>query len=276
MRIVLISDSHVTAKTSCFSENLKAARQWIEAMRPDHVVHLGDITADGVADPAEFALAWALFDGMAIPMHWLPGNHDIGDNLGSAKEPPIDGARLADFRAAFGADYWSFEALGWRIIGLNALLIGSGLPEERAQSDWLDRMLETRAENLGVMLHKPFFRNSSDDREEHVRYLPVAARLQMEQRLAAHNVRFVAAGHTHQLRRLRFGGIEHVWVPSIAFVIPDSLQETVGRKIVGAMVLELTEDGYSFAFVEPPFAVQHNLRDFPDVYPELLSHLRGQ
>ena len=276
MRIVLISDSHVTAKTSRFSENLKATRRWIEAMRPDHVVHLGDITADGMGDPAEFALAKALFDGMAIPMHWLPGNHDVGENLGSAKEPPVDVARLADFRSVFGADYWSFEAPGWQIIGLNALLIGSGLAEERVQSDWLDRMLETRAANLGLMLHKPFFRNSSDDREEHVRYLPVTARRDMEQRLAAHNLRFVAAGHTHQLRRLRSDAVEHVWVPSIAFVIPDGLQETIGRKIVGAMVLELTKDGYSFAFVEPPFAVQYNLGDFPELYPELLSHKHAQ
>ena len=50
MRIVLVSDTHLTPRTAAFTENWSAVARWIESTKPDLVVHLGDIPANGASD----------------------------------------------------------------------------------------------------------------------------------------------------------------------------------------------------------------------------------
>lgn len=131
---------------------------WITESTPDLVVHLGDITADGVSDPAELDAAFAIFAALARPMRFLPGNHDIGDNpleTGPPPEHPLDLGRRAHYRRVFGPDRWALEAGAWRIVGLNAQLFGTCLDEETAQVDWLDAELRAARGPVGVLLHNP-------------------------------------------------------------------------------------------------------------------------
>ena len=57
--------------------------------------------------------------------------------LGPAPKPPIAEAHRQQFRNIIGEDHWSFEAAGWRFIGLNSLVMNSGLAFEAEQFDWL-------------------------------------------------------------------------------------------------------------------------------------------
>ena len=41
----------------------------------------------------------------------------------------------------FGADRFAFDAGGWRVLGINAQLLGYGLPQEAEQDAWLDAEL---------------------------------------------------------------------------------------------------------------------------------------
>ncbi|WP_233559808.1 metallophosphoesterase family protein [Oleomonas cavernae] len=120
----------------------------------------------------------------------------------------------------FGPDRWSFRAGAWQILGLNAQLFGTGLDEEEAQFAWIEAALGTSAGPLGVMLHKPLFRNGPADDEIHGRYVPAAPRRRLLELLARRDLRFVVAGHTHQTRQIEVDGVEHVWAPSCAFIIP--------------------------------------------------------
>jgi 3',5'-cyclic AMP phosphodiesterase CpdA len=61
MRVVLISDTHLTPRAAAFTDNWSVVARWIEAARPDLVVHLGDITADGASDLDELVAARAVF-----------------------------------------------------------------------------------------------------------------------------------------------------------------------------------------------------------------------
>ncbi|RJF80448.1 hypothetical protein D3874_25270 [Oleomonas cavernae] len=94
-----------------FGDNWLAIKAWIASMRPDMVVHLGDITAYGDEDPAELAQAFQALNSGDWEKRFLPGNHDMGDNrrgpawLGTATGRPRASAALP---RVFGPDRWSF------------------------------------------------------------------------------------------------------------------------------------------------------------------------
>lgn len=282
MRIVLLSDTHVAARAGAFNANVQAALQWIRVARPDLVIHLGDITADAVAADGELEFAARQFESVAAPLYFLPGNHDIGDNPaapGRTAEPPLSSARLSEYRNVLGSDWWSIRRGGWHIIGLNASLFATADAEEERQFAWLESQLAHGTGPLGVLLHKPLFRDGRADREIHDRYVPWEVRERLLRMLEARDLRFVLSGHTHQARRLQVDSVEHIWVPSTSFCIPDALQEPIGTKIVGVGVLDLghNADGgtYRFEFVSPPGVMRHNLLDHPEVYP-VVAQLRAK
>jgi 3',5'-cyclic AMP phosphodiesterase CpdA len=272
--VVLVSDTHLSSKDRLLVENWSATARWIELARPDLVVHLGDITANGAHEDGELVFAREVFRQTGTDVCFLPGNHDIGDHApgptpGLDAEHPFDPVRLDEFRALFGPDRWALDLGGWRLIGLNAPLMGTGLPEEAAQSAWLAQALRGHAGPLGVFLHKPLFRDALDEDEVHTRYVPRPARQALMAALAGCELRFVAAGHTHQVRKVVRDGVEHVWAPSTAFTVPDFRQEIIGEKLVGVMTLHLSDAGHSFSHIIPAGMKPHSLMAFEHIYPAL-------
>ena len=276
MKIALITDTHLAAITTDFVANCRAAMAWIEAANVDLVIHLGDITADAIEAPHQIEEARAVLGDLAVPLLCVPGNHDIGDNpvpgLNSSHKP-LDPDMLARYRAAFGPDRWVHRAAGWTLIGLNAQAFGTGHEEEHAQLAWLYRTLAETAGPVGLFQHKPWFRYASGDTELHGRYVPLAQRLTLAGAFARHDLRFVATGHTHQARDLRVEGVEHRWVPSTAFIVPDAMQERIGVKRVGLAVLTLDVEGHRFELVQPESMACHDLADYQALFPKVRAAL---
>ncbi|MBV9509038.1 MAG: metallophosphoesterase [Caulobacteraceae bacterium] len=278
MRIALVSDTHFDSNDQLLVENWRAVERWLRTTSPDLVVHLGDITAKGSADETELRFARDVLAGSSFAIHAIPGNHDIGDcptRMGQTPEEPLVPERLADYRRLFGPDRWRIEADGWRLIGLNALLMATGLAEEEAQFEWLAQALAQGDGPVGVFLHKPLFRDHIDEDIVHLRYVAKPARLRLMSILSGHDVRFVAAGHTHQVRRRHQAGIDHVWAPSTAYTVPDFRQEPIGEKRVGVMTLELDASACHFTHLVPSGLTEYSLMDFPHIYPALIA-LRKQ
>ncbi|SEE84051.1 Calcineurin-like phosphoesterase [Rhizobiales bacterium GAS191] len=274
MKLILVSDTHLARRAACCCDNWNIVAKAIRHERPDGVVHLGDICADGVGTDGELEDAAALFTDLGAPIRFLPGNHDIGGNpleRGASSEHPLELGRLAEYRRLFGADHWAFEAEGWQVIGLDAQLFNTATDEEEAQFAWLERELRAHAGPLGLMLHKPLFRHGPADTESHIRFVPATARRRLLSLAAGRDLRFVVSGHVHQARRLEVEGVEHVWAPSTAFCIPDAMQERIGEKRVGMLRLELTAAEHRFEDVLPAGLVRHNLLDYPEVYPEIAA-----
>ena len=240
------------------------------AEAPDLTVHLGDITVDGVKDPREFEHARALSANWPTPLHFLPGNHDIGDNPpgpGIAASEPLRPARLADYRAAFGPDRWALHRDGWGLIGLDAQLLGTGTDEEAEQWSWLAATLaRTYGQPTLLFLHKPLFQDSPADETPHQRYVPVAARRRLRD-LFGGGLRAVVSGHVHQYRDRAVDGARHLWLPSTAFFLPDELQDRVGEKVTGIGMIELAPEHLRFHLVCPEGVVRHSALDHP-VYPK--------
>lgn len=272
MRIALISDTHLAAKAHDFVANCQAAIGWVRDWGADLVIHLGDISADGIEAPHELDEAADILAAIDAPLLCVPGNHDVGDNPTpglTSTHGPFDPVMLARFRRLFGADRWSVEASGWTLIGLNAQLFATASTEESEQFAWLEAEVARSRLPIGLFLHKPWFRDTIDEAVVHSRYVPHGARARLADLVPSGRLRFVASGHTHQARRQSVAGVEHVWVPSTAFVIPDSMQERIGEKRVGLATLTLDDGACRLDHVVPDILRRNDLGDYADIFPKI-------
>jgi 3',5'-cyclic AMP phosphodiesterase CpdA len=272
MKIALVTDSHLSPRDALLAENWAAVDRWMGAVGVDLAIHLGDITADGAADAQELAHARRLIGASGRDVLFLPGNHDIGDGpaeVDPSHEPALGPERLAAYRQVFGPDWWSLGLEGWQIVGLNTQLLGAGGEEEARQWAWLEDTLASGEGPLGVMCHKPLRVFGLPLAATPGRYPPAAARRRLAALLARRDLRFVVSGHTHQALNFSEAGVEHVWAPSCAFVIPDAIQAVVGEKRVGAVLLDLHPGGHAFAVAEPADLIRHELFDLEHLYAQV-------
>jgi 3',5'-cyclic AMP phosphodiesterase CpdA len=258
-RLTQISDTHLTQRLPELTENFERVSRHIDATRPDLVINTGDVAFDGPTSPDDLSFARTLHDGLAAPCRYLPGNHDVGDNptiVGPPPSQPVTDRDCQRFLAAFGEDRWSFEAAGWHFIGLNSMVMNTGLPGEAEQFDWLAaRLAATHGRPVAVFLHKPLFLNSPEDPElvaTSIRYVPMPARSRLVQMFGSVDVRLVASGHVHQRRDFSYGRMRHIWAPAVGFVISDKRQEVIGLKEVGLVEYRFRPDSFEVRYVKPP------------------------
>ena len=248
-RLTQISDTHLGRRFPGLVENFHRVCEHIDARRPDVVINTGDVSFDGPTSRDDVAFARGLHDALPVPCRHLPGNHDIGDNptaIGPAPSPPVDEAHRQQFCDVIGEDHWRFEAAGWCFIGLNSLVMNSGLAFEAEQFDWLASALShANGRPVALFLHKPLFLNLPDDPETvdtSIRYVPQPARQRLIEMLAGVDLRLVASGHVHQRRDFTYRHTRHVWAPSAGFVINDQRQVRIGIKETGLVEYRVQPD----------------------------------
>jgi 3',5'-cyclic AMP phosphodiesterase CpdA len=143
-RIVILSDIHLSPTHGFFWENWCVAREFADAVKADAVIVNGDLAINGPDSDAEIAFAAAALGKLRTPVMALPGNHNVGDEPpGQDSDQIIDEDRLTRWDSSFATDCWALDTGGWRLVGVNAQLFGSGLAREHAQDHWLDEQLST-------------------------------------------------------------------------------------------------------------------------------------
>ena len=159
-RIVQVADIHLSAGQEHHLDNWLKVAGWIGRERPDLVVVNGDLIMGDPDNDADYAFARAHIGQLPVPCRYLPGNHDIGDNVISGKMAKrVTDTRRARFIAHFGEERWAFEAAGWGFVGLNSQLLGSnGQAAEAEQWTWLTHTLDSFSNGpVALFLHKPLF-----------------------------------------------------------------------------------------------------------------------
>ena len=143
-----------------------------------------------------------------IPLYSVSGNHDL-HNVPTAQT-------LADYRGAFGPDWYSVEHGGCRFIVLNSTLISrpDNLPgESQAQWDWLISQLEQAAaeESTHIILfqHHSWFISHPEETDQFFNIPQVRRRVYLDL-FRQHGVRAAFAGHYHRNAYARDGGLEMV------------------------------------------------------------------
>src|SRR5262245_56574466 len=84
MRIALIADTHLSARSPECVANWHAAARAIGRLGVERTVHLGDITLDAQTHRSELAFAADLVQRWPTPILCVPGNHDLGDGSGAS------------------------------------------------------------------------------------------------------------------------------------------------------------------------------------------------
>ncbi len=271
-RLTQISDPHVARRQPKLIENFHRVSEYINAKRPDLVVNSGDLVLDGPARRDDLEFVKTLHDALPVACRYLPGNHDIGDNptqVGPPPSQPVTEQSRQAFLSIFGEDRWRFDAAGWRFIGLNSLVMNTGLASEAEQFDWLASQLSsTNGKPVVLFLHKPLYLNSPDDPElvaTSIRYVPMPARSHLVEMLRAVDLRLVASGHIHQRRDFTFGHIRHIWAPSAGFIISDARQEVIGIKEVGLVEYRFQPNGFEVRHVRAPGQIDVHLDTLIDM-----------
>ncbi len=265
-RLTQISDTHLTRRHQSLTDNFHRVSEYIDATRPDLVVNSGDLAFDAPTNADDLGFARELHGALPVECRYLPGNHDVGDNptkFGPGPSDLVTELRLQAFATAFGEDRWSFEAAGWCFIGLNSLVMNTGLASEAGQFEWLASQLSsTDGKPVALFLHKPLYLNAPDDPElaaSAIRYVPIPARGLLVEMLRAVDLRLVASGHVHQRRDFTYRQLRQVWAPSAGFIISDKRQEVIGTKEVGLVEYRFQPDGFEVRHVKAPGQVDVDL-----------------
>ena len=211
---VQITDSHFGS-----GDNDARMQQTVDAinalpMKIEFVVHTGDITADNILNERVVATATSTLARIRVPVHWLPGNHDI-----LAKNP---GPTLSVYTNAFGPLCSRFENNGVVFLLLDTEPLRKPIRIEGYDPmSWLSSALkEAGGKPVVICHHTPpvddFYGNrmhpgwNKDARERWQRLLNSA------------NVKAVLAGHFHR--------DELHWLGDVPLYVASSVADYWGRQ----------------------------------------------
>jgi Icc protein len=268
-RLAHISDPHLSAERPFFVDNFARVAAHIAADPPDLVINTGDMSLDGVQRESDLEEARRLHDALGVPCRCIPGNHDLGEAQDAPPHPasvPITAERRARYIKHFGQDYWHLDVPGWRLVALNAQLLGSDLAEAAAQMDFLRGAVET-GRRVALFIHKPLFHDSPQENVISGRFINPAPRHVLLEVLASHPPALVCSGHVHQFLSKAMQGAQHVWAPSTGFILPDARQPVYGLKQTGYVAHRFEPDGTCTSqLVVVPNLPTLTIADFPTAY----------
>lgn len=255
VRVIQISDTHIGRQRPLFLRNWPPVLELIRNRGPELVIHGGDVTLDGADAEADFAFCAELLAGLPSPWLSVPGNHDVGAP-GKARQP-VNAERLARWERHLGADRWIHDIAGWRLIGFNSMIMGSGVPEEGAQFAWLEQVMADAGERrIAWFCHQPLFIHGYDDGDNGYWSVPPEPRARLAAFARRFDIGLVSTGHLHLWRHASIKGTQYVWCPSTAFTVGDTQPPFPGEKVLGAVAFDFTPESVAVEQIRLP-ALQH-------------------
>jgi 3',5'-cyclic AMP phosphodiesterase CpdA len=219
-RIVQVSDTHLSESHAYFIDNFDVFVAEMQWLKPDLIVHTGDISFNGPARVADLAFAAEQLKRLPCKVLTLAGNHDIGEAPRHSRlDQPLTDERIAAWRHFVGPMWWQEDVGACRLIGLDTALMASSRPEESEQSAFLEEALATRGKRpVMVFLHMPpYYADPADDRFT-TAAIPFEARGRLIKICRDGGVKIIACGHLHIYRRMRHQGMQIIWAPTTAMV----------------------------------------------------------
>ncbi|ANF56790.1 metallophosphoesterase family protein [Halotalea alkalilenta] len=242
MRIVQISDTHLSPSKLHFAANWPPLAAWIRQLAPDLVIHTGDASLDGAGDKRELAHCRRLFDQLGIPLLALPGNHDVGDAFDPRR--PVDADRLQHWCDAFETDRWCHDIPGWRLIGIDSQVLEGERADREESFAWIGGCLAGRGtRRVALFSHKPLFVESFDERDGGYWSLAGESRGALRALIERHDVALIASGHLHRAWQGEVDGIDYLWCPASSFMVANTDRPLPGRACLGAALITLGERG---------------------------------
>lgn len=222
-RIIQLSDTHLSEQEPGALQGWRAAVRYIKEVQPDLIIHTGDIVRDDPSNIDDHRFASREMASLGLEVLSIPGNHDIGD--GPPLETAIDHLLVSKFSEYYGHASWIRQIGSWCLIGVNAMLFGSGGPEEAEQWAWFADGLESASRGgtqLAVFVHKPPFLVQSDEpNTASSATMPFVSRERFWRLVKSNNVKLVACGHRHEYRHLHHDSTQLVWAPTTSDLLKE-------------------------------------------------------
>ena len=269
MRIIQISDTHLSAQGGVTAANFERLVRWVnDVVAPDLVVNTGDVV---LADPDRTEDRTAACERHALiraPWRVLPGNHDVGE-IGP---DPWQGLSVTTGRVkpTVGPSGTTAGSRRWTAgpsSGCNSQLCASGLGAEEDQWDWMAGAAAGAAGQPTLLfLHKPLFWPLPGDGEPTLA-LPAQDRDRLLALFEPGQLRAVGSGHLHRFRRRQRGALTEVWAPSTAFLASDDGRHGLppGLERLGVVEYRCQDGRVDARFRSVPDLVECDVTQVPEM-----------
>lgn len=197
----------------------------LNRVAPDFVIHLGDIV-NPVPELPTYGEAAGHFKDLVknldMPIHLVPGNHDVGDKPVSwMPAGTVNDEHLALYKTHFGDHYYAFDHNDLHVVVVNTPIINSGLSVEAVQKEWLEADFRENANKRTVLcLHYPPYVSNPGENGSYDN-LDEPGRTWLLDLIDHYQPEMVFCGHVHNFWYDRRGDTEIFLLPSTAFVRHD-------------------------------------------------------
>ncbi len=272
----VIADTHVTeAEATAISGfdidsvKLGAARSRylvdrLNSLKPDFVVHLGDLVHPVPGSPAYEDSAdrfHRLYEALSCPLYLVAGNHDIGEKAFPGQprgqqesRATVSDDKIAAYESQFQTHYYSFEHQDCLFVIINGMIVNSGLACEELQQDWLETLLgENQGRRIFIFSHYPLYLSRPDE-TQHYDATDEPGRSWLLGLFERHAVEAYFAGHVHNFFFNRHGPMHCYVLPSPSFlrhdyhelfrVEPDTKQGRHDGAKLGYAVVDVHSQGH--------------------------------
>lgn len=230
----------------------------INQLEPSFVVHLGDIVHPLPVEEAHedaVRLAAGLYEAISVPVHHLPGNHDVGDKPGPlVAAPQVADAAYDVFERYWGPAYRSFDHGGCHFVLLDTPVLNSGLDREHRQRAWLENDLEAAAGGrIFLFSHYPPYVRDPEEAENYDNLadparswlLDLVERYSVEAWFSGHVHNFLYNRHHCDLYTLPPTGFVRPDYSELAAIPPEAEAGRDDRAKLGFFIVDVTADGHS-------------------------------
>jgi predicted phosphodiesterase len=235
-RFIVVADSHIRfpdddVETYPSNAHMVARNKYVvelcNQIEASFVVHLGDVVhplpVESGHEPA-VELAGQVYEQLTHPIHFVPGNHDVGDKPNAhVAVPPVADEYYGVFERQWGAPFKSFDVDDSHFVIIDTPVLNSGMEREIRQREWLEADLASAAaggRRIFVFTHYPPFVREPQERE-HYDNLGEPGRSWLLGLIKQHRVEAVFSGHVHNFIYNHLDGTDFYVVPSTGFVRPD-------------------------------------------------------
>jgi serine/threonine-protein phosphatase CPPED1 len=223
--------------------NLRRALVAANRIAPDFVVMGGDMIDDPHSrDQYQSLLATAATLDESIPLHWVPGNHDVAFDTVIPTE-----ASIAAYRERFGPDRFAFDHRGVTFVVANTVVWDH--PEEAGEAwsdeiEWLERQLDSARERGSkhtiVLGHHPLFTGEAEEEDTYWN-IPGERRRLLIDLFTGYGVRTMLCGHWH-----RNGGGSS---DDLDVVVTGPVGYPLGHDPSGLRIVDVGEDGIDHEYI---------------------------
>jgi 3',5'-cyclic AMP phosphodiesterase CpdA len=239
----IVSDPHVAVGKPEHNGRFAHTLERLQSLNPEFVIIPGDVLENWSEENA--ALYQRMTEDYPLPIHIIPGNHDVGQKRTPDGKGTITSETVKRWNKVFGQDRFAFEYEDCLFIGINNVLLASGLPEEKEQEAWFrGRLKEAVNARVFVFCHYPFFLRHPGETEGGYWTVETPARAKWLQMFSDHGILAVWNGHLHRFNDAEWKGIAFITTPATSFSC------AADKGLTGFRIVRVTDDGWQHEFVD--------------------------